>query len=88
MPARKQHWYNVAILSYSSPKTRAMAQRGESISMSGRIRVRVVYSGESWAEARHALGLAVVKASHMRLAYGVHVLRDYEEIIRVNVEHL
>ncbi len=88
MPARKQHWYNVAILSYSSPKTRAMAQRGEAIAMSGRIRVQMTYSGDSWREARHALGLAVVKASRLRLAYGVHVLRDYEQIILVNVEHL
>ena len=78
MPARREHWYNVAILSYSSPKTRAMAQRGESIAMSEGIRVRVTYRGSSWREACHALGDAVVKASQMRLAYGVHVLRDYE----------
>jgi hypothetical protein len=39
-------------------------------------------------ESRHALGLAVVKASRLRLAYGVHGLRDYEQIIMVNVEHL
>ena len=87
MPAR-DHWYNVTILSYNSPKTRAMAQRGESIAMSGRIRTRIVYSGESWREARHALGDAVVKASRLRLAFGVHLLRDYERIIMVNVEHL
>jgi hypothetical protein len=82
------HWYNVAILSYSSPKTRAMAQRGEGIAMSGRIRVQVTYRGSSWREARQALGLAIVKASRLRLAYGVHVLRDFEVIIQVNVEHL
>jgi hypothetical protein len=89
MPTRKQpeHWYNVAILSYSSPKTRAMAQRGDDITMSGRIHVQVTYSGPSWREARQALGLAVVKASRLRLAFGVHVLRDYERIIMVKVEH-
>ena len=87
MPAR-EHWYNVAILSYSSHKTKMMAQRGESIAMTGRIRVEVTYRGSSWLEAQHALGLAVAKASRLRLAYGVHVLRDYEEIIRVNVEHI
>jgi hypothetical protein len=87
MPARKQRpWYNVAILSYNSPKTRAMAQRGEAIA--GRIRVQVIYSGDSWREARQALGDAVVKASHMRLAYACHVLRDYELYIMVKVEHL
>jgi hypothetical protein len=68
MPARREHWYNVA--------------------MSGRIRTRMTYSGSSWTEARHALGLAIVKASHLRLAYSVHVLRDYEPIVRVKVEHL
>ena len=88
MPARKQHWYNVTILSYNSPKTRAMAQRDENISMSGKLRVQVTYSGDSWSQARHALGLAVVRASHLRLAYAVQVLRDYERIILVNVEHL
>ena len=88
MPARREHWYNVAILSYNSPKTKAMAQRGESIAMSERLRVQVVYSGDNWRDARHALGLAVVKASRLRLAYAVHVLRDYERIILVNVEHL
>ena len=56
--------------------------------MFGGIRVQVTYRGSSWREARHALGLTVVKASRMRLAYGVHVLRDYERIIMVNVEHL
>lgn len=90
MPARKQpeHWYNVAILSYSSPKTRAMAQRGESIAMSDRIRVKVTYRGSSWRETRHELGLAVAKASRLRLAFGVHVLRDYKRIIMVHVEHV
>jgi hypothetical protein len=88
MPARREHWYNVAILSYNSPKTRAMAQRGEDIAMSGRLRVQVTYSGDNWRAARHALGLAVVKASRLRLAYAVHVLRDYERIILVNIEHL
>lgn len=75
-------------LSYASPKTRAMAQRGEDIAMSGGIRTQVTYSGSSWREARHELGLAVAKASRLRLAYGVHVLRDYERIIMVHVEHL
>jgi hypothetical protein len=90
MPARKQpqHWYNVAILSYSSPKTRAMAERGEDITMSDRIRVKMTYRGDSWREARHALGLAVVKASRLRLAYAVQVLRDYEPFLQVKVEHL
>ena len=88
MPARKQHWYNVAILSYSSPKTRAMAQRGESIAMSGRIRVQVTYRGSSWLEAQHALGLAVAKASRLRLAYACHVLKDYDLYIMVKVEHI
>ena len=50
--------------------------------------MRVTYHGNSWIEARHALGLVVARASHMRLAYGVHVLRDYGRIIKVNVEHL
>ncbi len=67
MPTRPKHWYNVAILSYNSPKTRAMAERGESIPMPGGIRARVTYSGESWVEARHALGLAVAKASRLKL---------------------
>ena len=88
MPARKQHWYNVAILSYNSPKTRAMAQRGEFIAMDDRIRVRVTYRGDSWREARYELGQAVARASRMKLAYGVQVLRDYELFIMVNVEHL
>jgi hypothetical protein len=87
MPAR-EHWYNVAILSYSSPKTREMAQRGESIAMTGRIRVKVTYRGNSWRDAQHALGLAVARASRMRLAFSVHVLDNYEPIIRVKVEHL
>src|SRR5215469_13787380 len=85
MPARK-HWYNVAIPSYNSPKTRARAERGED--MFGRLRVRVTYRGDSWIEARQALGLAVARASRMRLAYGVHVLRDYERIIMVHIEYL
>ena len=87
MPAR-EHWYNVAILLYSSHKAKAMAERGESIAMSGRLRVQMTYRGNSWLEARHELGLAVAKASRLRLAYGVHVLRDYERIIMVHVEHL
>jgi hypothetical protein len=87
MPAR-EHWYNVAILSYSSPKTREMVRRGESITGQGRIRTRVVYSGDNWREARQALGDAVARASKLRLAYGVQVLRDYELVILVNVEHL
>lgn len=87
MPARRQHSYHVAILSYNSPKTKAMAERGESITSQGRIRAQPVYSGHSWAEARQALGFAVAKASRMRLAYRVHVLRDYEPFIVVNVEH-
>jgi hypothetical protein len=87
MPARRGHWYNVAILSYNSPKTRAMAQRGEAIG-TGRIRTQVTYSGESWAEARYELALAIIKASHMRLAYRVHILRDYEPFVVVNVEHV
>ena len=64
-----------------------MAQRGEFISMSGGIRTCLVYSGRSWPAARHALGLAVVKASRLKLAYRVHILRDYQPIIVVNVEH-
>ena len=88
MPARREHWYNVAILSYSSHKTKMMAQRGESIAMSDRIRVKMIYRGESWREARHALGLAVVKANRLRLAYAVQVLRDYELYILVKVEHV
>jgi hypothetical protein len=87
MPVKREHWYNVAILSYNSPKTRAMAQRGEDIG-SGRIRTRVLYSGPDWREARLALGQAVAKASRMKLSYAVHVLDNYEPIIRVNVEHL
>jgi hypothetical protein len=63
-----------------------MAERVEDIS--GRLRERVTYRGDSWIEVRQALGLAVARASHMRLAYGVHVLREYERIIMVNVEHL
>ena len=87
MPARKQHSYNVAILSYSSHKAKAKAERGEDIGF-GRVRSQVTYSGDSWAEARHELGLAVAKASRLRLAYGVQVLRDYELFIMVKVEHL
>ncbi len=87
MPARTKHWYSVAILSYNSPKTRAMAERGESIGF-GHIRARVTYSGESWAEARHELGQAVAKASRLKLAYRVHILRDYEPFVVVNVEHV
>ncbi len=87
MPARKKHWYNVAILSYNSPKTRTMAQRGESITGQGRIRSQVTYSGDSWQEARAALGDAVIKASHQKLSYAVQVLRDYKIIALVNVEH-
>ncbi len=88
MPATgKQHWYYVAILSYNSHKAMAMAQRGEDIGF-GHIRSQVTYSGENWAEARHELGLAVARASRLKLAYRVHVLRDYKEIIRVNIEHL
>jgi hypothetical protein len=88
MPARREHWYNVAILSYNSPKTRAMAERGESIAMTGRIRVNVTYRGSSWREARYELGLAVAKASRLRLAYACHVLKDYELYIMVKVEHV
>jgi hypothetical protein len=88
MPARRVHRYNVAILSYSSHKSKLMAQRGEAIAFTGRLRSQVTYSGDSWLEARHALGLAVAKASRLRLAYGVQVLRDYELFIMVNVEHL
>lgn len=88
MPARRVHRYNVAILSYNSPKTRAMVQRGEDIAFTGRLRTQVTYSGDSWREARHALGLAVARASRLRLAYGVQVLRDYELFIMVNVEHV
>ena len=56
--------------------------------MTGRIRVNVTYRGSSWREARYELGLAVAKASRLRLASPVHVLRDYERIIMVKVEHL
>ncbi len=83
MPARKQpqetHWYNVAILAYADE---------ESISQPGRITAEVVYSGNSWPKARIALGHAVIAASRNPLAYSVHILRDYEPIIRVKVEHL
>ena len=86
MPARKHH-YMVSILSYSSPKTREMARRRESITGQGRIRSQVTYSGDSWREARAALGDAVARASRMKLSYAVQVLRDYELAIQVNVEH-
>jgi hypothetical protein len=88
MPARREkYWYNVAILTYSSPKTRAMAERGEDITGQGRIRSQVMYSGDSWREARAALGDAVARANRLKLAYAVQVLRDYELFILVNVEH-
>ena len=65
-----------------------MAERGEDISIPGGIRARVTYRGDSRREARQALGDAVARTSHLRLAYDVHVLRDYERVIMVHIEHL
>jgi hypothetical protein len=79
MPARKQptetHWYNVAILAYVDGESR-------------RITAKVVYSGDSWPRARIAIGNALIAASRNQLAYSVHILCDYEPIVRVQVEHL